>query len=480
MWASRPCGASATCCGDKMADRSLRLQLLAWLLIPLAGIVIVNTWITYRNARTTAGIVTDRTLLASARSMAEQIQLSDGVMEAIVPPSALEMFASEAGDRVYYRIDDTEGGPAGRLIAGSPDLPQSPAPPGNFSPRYYDAPFRGVALRLVAIRQPVSGQPPRGAVIVVGETTAARSQMVADLWIQGFLQQGLLVLVAGILAWFGLQRGLRPLLRLRDEVVDRRPDDLRPFAGKGLQHELQPLVTALNQYMDRVKRWSAVQRRFIANAAHQLRTPLTLLSTQATYALRTASTAEKDEALQAIQANMQQMSHLAHQLLTLSQAEPGGRPPPTEPVDLVAAARKALESLVGQALERDMDLGFDARVGRAMVVGDPTMLQELVANLVDNALRYTPAGGIVTLGIDREGRDWCLSVQDSGPGIAVAEREHVFERFYRILGSSAEGSGLGLAIAKEIVEGARGRISLADAPGPGGGLLVVVRLPAAE
>ena len=480
MWASPPCGASAMSCGGKMADRSLRLQLLAWLLIPLAGIVIVNTWITYRNARATAGIVTDRTLLASARSMAEQIQLSDGVMEAVVPPSALEMFASESADRVYYRIDDSAGAAAGHLIAGFPDLPPPAVPPDDLSPRYYDAVFRGETLRLVAIRQPVTGQPSRAAVIVVGETTGARSLMVADLWTQGLLQQGLLVLIAGILAWFGLQRGLRPLLRLRDEVVERRPDDLRPFAGTALQRELQPLVTALNQYMGRVKSWSAVQRRFIANAAHQLRTPLTLLSTQATYALRTATAAEKDEALQAIQANMQQMTHLAHQLLILSQAEPGGRPPPTEPVDLVAAARRALEALVGPALERDMDLGFDPRVASAMVMGDPTLFQELVVNLVDNALRYTPAGGIVTLGIDREGSDWCLTVQDNGPGIPAGERSRVFERFYRILGNGAEGSGLGLAIAKEIVEGAHGSISLAESPAPGGGLLVIVRLPAAN
>jgi two-component system, OmpR family, sensor histidine kinase TctE len=463
-----------------MADRSLRLQLLTWLLIPLAGIVIVNTWITYRNARVTAGIITDRTLLASARSMAEQIQSSNGVMEAIIPPSALEMFASEAGDRVYYRIDDTTANKSSPLIAGSPDLPSPPHPPDDLSPRYFDAEFRGQVLHLVAIRQPVTGNPPRAAQIVVGETTGARAQMVADLWIQGFLQQGLLVLIVGILASFGLQRGLRPLLRLRDEVVERRPDDLRPLTATALQHELQPLATALNQYMGRVKNWSAVQRRFIANAAHQLRTPLTLLSTQATYALRATSAGEKDEALRAIQANMQQMTRLANQLLTLAQAEPGGRPPPKEPVDLVATARRALESLVGVALERDMDLGFDPQVTHAMALGEPTMLQELVVNLVDNALRYTPAGGVVTLGIDRDGAGWRLTVQDSGPGIAEAERERVFERFYRTLGSGAEGSGLGLAIAKEIVEGAGGSISLTDSPAPGGGLLVTVYLPAVD
>ena len=463
-----------------MADRSLRVQLLGWLLIPLAGIVLVNTWITYGTARVSAGIVTDHTLLASARSMAEQIQLSGGLMEVVIPPSALEIFASEAADRVYYRVEDLGPGGIRILIAGYPDLPTPALPPNGLTPSYYDASYHGQPLRLVAVRQPIAGDPPRAALIIVGETLGARGRMVADLWVQGFLQQATLVLIAAIFAWFGLQRGLRPLLRLRDEVIERRPDELKPFSGGALQQELQPLVAALNQYVDRVKGWSAVQRRFIANAAHQLRTPLTLLSTQATYALRAAGADEKDEALRAIHANMQQMTRLANQLLTLSQVEPDGRPRRREPVDLVAAARRALESLVGLALERDMDLGFDPKVASAMVMGDPTMLQELVVNLVDNALRYTPVGGVVTIGIETEDADWRLTVRDSGPGIPPDERDRVFERFYRVLGSGPEGSGLGLAIAKEIVEGAGGSIALSEAAPGRGGLLVIVRLPLAE
>jgi two-component system sensor histidine kinase TctE len=463
-----------------MAPRSLRLQLLAWLLVPLAGIVLVNGWIAYRDARAVAGIVTDRTLLASARSMAEQIQPNDGVLEATVLPSALEVFALEPGDRVYYRIEASGAGGEEQLIAGSADLPLPPSRPAQLSPIYYDASFRGQALRLVTIRQPVAGMPAREATIVVGETLGGRERMVADLWRRGFLQQCLLVLIAGLLAWLGLQRGFRPLLRLRDEVIERRPDDLRPFSGEALHRELQPLVAALNEYMGRVKSWSAVQRRFIANAAHQLRTPLTLLSTQATYALRAAAAADKDEALRAIQANMQQMRRLSNQLLTLAAVEPGGKAQPLEPVDLVAIARRALESLVGLALERDMDLGFDAGASRAMVTADPTMLQEMVANLVENALRYTPPGGVVTVGIDAAAAHWRLTVRDSGPGIPPEERERVFERFYRVLGTGSEGSGLGLAIVREIVERVGGTIALSAAAADGRGLLVTVLLPGAE
>jgi two-component system sensor histidine kinase TctE len=240
-------------------------------------------------------------------------------------------------------------------------------------------------------------------------------------------------------------------MELGRDVVKRRPDELAPFSDTALQSELKPLVGALNQYTERLQGWSAIQRRFIVNAAHQLRTPLTVLSTQTAYALRTTSPAEKDEALQAIRANTRQMARLANQLLTMSEVEPGGLPLKIQPVDLVAA----------------------------IVSGNPTMLQELVVNLVDNALRYTLAGGVVTVGIERAGADWLLSVRDNGPGIAAEERERVFERFYRVLGSGPEGSGLGLAIAKEIVESCGGTIALADSEA-GAGLLVVVRLPAAE
>jgi len=463
-----------------MAASSLRLQLLGWLLIPLAGIVLVNTWIAHKSAQATAGIITDRTLLASARAMAEQIQVSSGVMEAVIPPSALEMFASGAADRVYYRIASSDPPSGGALIAGYGDLPGPDVLPDGFSPRYYEARYRDSDLRLVAIGQPVAGLgTSHSAIIIVGETLEGRARMINRLWTEGFLQQAALILIAAVLAWFGLQRGLAPLMGLAREVVKRRPEDLAPFSDTALQSELKPLVGALNQYAERLQGWSAVQRRFIVNAAHQLRTPLTLLSTQTTYALRAASPAEKDEALEAIHANTGQMARLANQLLTMSQVEPGGRPSRNEPVDLVAAARRALESLVGLALGRDMDLGFDPQAKVAMVNGDPTMLQELVVNLVDNALRYTPAGGVVTVGIERAGEDWLLSVRDNGPGIPVHERERVFERFYRVLGSGPDGSGLGLAIAKEIAESCGGAITLAN-PESGSGLLVMVRLPVLE
>jgi two-component system sensor histidine kinase TctE len=207
-----------------------------------------------------------------------------------------------------------------------------------------------------------------------------------------------------------------------------------------------------------------------------LRTPLTILATQAAYAIRSHNAAEKDEALQAIHGNARDMARLANQLLTLSSVERGARARRIDQVDLVVVTRRALESQVSHALSRGMDLGFDPKPAEATVLGDATLIQELVVNLVDNALRYTPRGGVVTVGIEDVTADWLLTVRDNGPGIPKAERERVFERFYRILGSDAEGSGLGLAIAKEIADGSGGSLCLDDA-GESGGLLVSVRLP---
>ena len=460
-----------------MAHRSLRLQLLLWLLIPLAGAVVANTWVTYRNARDTAGIVTDRTLLASARSIAERVQVNGGAVDVTIPPAALEMFETGFHDRVYYRIMRLDGATDDALIAGNADLPRPPDMVQPLMSVFYDAEYHGERLRLVAIRQPLLGGGGQvTALIVIGETLIARSHMATGLWVRSLLQQSLLVLIVAVFVWFGLERGLKPLLRLREAVLERAPDELRPFSAEALQSELQPLVVALNQYIERLRSQIEAQRRFVANAAHQLRTPLTILATQAGYAIRSRNPAEKDEALEAIHGNARDMARLAHQLLTLSNVEPDGRARRREQVDLVTVARRALESQVSHALGRDMDLGFDPKVSAAPMPGDATLLHELIVNLVDNALRYTPRNGVVTVGIEDGGADWLLTVRDDGPGIPEVERGRVFERFYRVLGNEAEGSGLGLAIAKEIVDGAGGVISLADA-GQSGGLLVSVRLP---
>jgi len=292
-----------------------------------------------------------------------------------------------------------------------------------------------------------------------------------------------ILLLAALLAWIGLTRGLTPLLRLGRAVTTRNPESLDPFSTGTVQSELRPLVVALNQYMSRLDARMAAQRRFIANASHQLRTPLTLLSTQVHYALATTDVAAKDEALHALRDGIRQSNRIANQLLTLSRAEPeSGFPARMTPVDLQEVARMALEKVAALAERRRIDLGFDAEASEAgdvpTVYGDEVLLLEMIVNVVDNAVRYTPPGGQVTVGTRRIDGAWRLTVTDTGPGIPAQERERVFERFYRIVGNEGEGSGLGLSIVQEIARACNASVTLSEGRNAQG-LVVAITFPAA-
>ncbi|WP_027037921.1 sensor histidine kinase [Mesorhizobium ciceri] len=450
-----------------MRISSLRLQLLAWVVLPLAGLATINLWTSHHSALATADLVTDRMLLGSARAIAEQVAIVDGVLDATVPPAAIEMFDTGDRDSVYYHVE-TAGG---RLLTGYPDLPEGPRQPSM------EAVYRDQALRLLTFSHAVVGAGGDSPIsVTVGVTLAGHDAMVKRLWLSAFAQQLALVAIAGIFVLLGLRRGLAPLIRLRDAVRSPSRSDLDPVEVPGAQSEIRPLIDALNAYMERVRAQMAAQRRFIANAAHQLRTPLALLSTQASYALRESASDARQEALVALQASSGRLARLAEQLLTLSRAEPGSRRPRADHVDLTEAARHVLETHAPIAIGRNIDLGLE-EAGPVPVIGDGTMLREMIVNLVDNALRYTRAGGSVTVKLAATGGEAVLTVDDDGPGIPADERDHVFERFYRIAGSTEEGSGLGLAIVREVVENAGGRVTLGD--GATGGLVVEVRLPLA-
>lgn len=447
---------------------SLRLQLLAWVVLPLAGLSAINLWTSQRNALATADLVTDRMLVGSARTIAEQAAMTEGVLAATIPPAAIEMFDTGDRDSVYYQVKTARG----RLLTGYPDLPETSRPPGT------EVTYRGRRLRLLTFGQSVVGAGDDSPITVtVGVTLGGHDAMVRRLWFSAFAQQLALVAIAGLFVLLGLRRGLAPLLRLRDAVRSPNRSELEPVEVPDAQSEIRPLIDALNAYMARVRAQMAAQRRFIANAAHQLRTPLALLSTQASYALRETASDARHEALVALQASSGRLARLAEQLLTLSRAEPGSRRPRSDRIDLTEAARQVLETHAPIAVGRNIDLGLE-ETGPVPVIGDGTMLREMIVNLVDNALRFSASGGSVTVKlavIDGEAR---LTVADDGPGIPLDEREHVFERFYRVAGTTEEGSGLGLAIVREVVENAGGRVSLGD--GATGGLIVDVRLPLAD
>ena len=447
---------------------SMRRRLLLWLVIPLlllCGFLLVQSFF---SARAAADRSYDRLLQASALAISERVIFLDGHVDVDLPYAALEMLASTAQDRVFYRISDPQGG----FVTGYRDLPAAtePAAPGS-TPRFYDARYHGEAVRMVSLSKPViSGR----LTIEVAQTRDERRQLTWELALSTTWRLLLLIAVAGVLIWWGVQRNLAPLAALRQELRQRSARDLHPLESPA-PCEIAPLVTAINQLMARLEASLGGMQRFIADAAHQLRTPLAVLHTQAELALREPDQTASRSALQALLDSTRRATRLANQLLDHARASSDIGVLDLSTVDLPKLAAEITAEFVPIALRRDMDLGLEAGPS-AFVQGDQVLLCELLKNLIDNAIRYCHRGARITVRVYQRSGSVCLEVEDNGPGIAPAERERVFDRFYRSVDVDSEGSGLGLAIVKEIVQAHSGQISLAT--GDAGGLLVRVRLSA--
>jgi len=453
---------------------SLRTRLLLWLLIPLAGLAILNAWFTRREAWHTATMVQDRLLLGSARIIAQQIQYDDGHLEVAIPPAALELFQSGDQDRVYYRIASGKG----VLLSGYAELPP---PPGNLRAEeflYFPSIVRDQPVRVVAYAQPVFAAPEEGPVVIeVAQTLLGHQRMIQQLLSTSLKQELWELALVAILALVALHRGLKDLVGLRDKVRDRTPGSLEPLQPDRIPQEILPLVEALNGYVQRLDNQMAERSRFIANVSHQLRTPFTVLQTQASFGLKSPDAQQKHEALGAIFQEVRHGTRLVNQLLTLSSVEAGVQHSrPSVPVNLVDIIQRVMEEQGALAQSKGIDLGLDHSLEQADVLASSAMLHELVANLVDNALRYTPASGIVTVSVQRQGEAIILRVEDNGPGIPRVDRSRVFERFCRLHEDDSPGCGLGLAIVQEIAIALGAEVHLADPP-LATGLVVTVLFP---
>ena len=456
---------------------SLRRQLLAWVLLPLACAVAIDAGLEYRSSVETASVIQDNLLLGSARMIAEQISFENGAFEHMIPPAALELFQSQNADRIYYRV--TTG--AGHLLAGYTDLPLPHAGFSADSPHFFAATMRGEAVRVVAFFQPVIGNPSALPVVVeVAQTMRGREQLTDKLWLHAVGQQLLILALAAGFILFGLHRGLQPLIRLRNDVRARREGSLKPLQTDGVPMELRPLVDAFNDYIARLENHTNLRGIFIQNVAHQLRTPLTVLTTQISDALRAQNKPAADVPLQAARKTLQQTGRLVNQFLTLSSAQATVANLRQMTVqDCCEVIQGVLEDLALQAHSRDIDLGFERVGGEAAMRADPVALREIAVNLIDNAIRYTPTGGAVTVRVASHGGRITLSVEDNGPGVAIENREKIFQRFFRLDASDGAGSGLGLAIVKELATqcGAAVRV---ETPRHGGhGMLLLVEFGSA-
>ena len=460
--------------------RTLRRQLIGWLAVPLLILWSVSTVVDYDIAKRFVNLAYDRALLEAALDISRQVKVINDRVYVDLPEVALQILQTRESGSLHYLVT----GPGEEFISGEPDLPRPLAETpdaGADRVRYYDEEFRGSEIRAVALRSPVAPGTGRGAVqIHVAERVTARDEFARQIILRMVLPQGILILLAGLAVWHAVGRGLAPLSTLRREIESRSHRDLSALSEEQAPQEVQPLIHAMNDLLARLGIAISAQQRFIADAAHQLRTPIAGLKTQTELALRESHPDKVHETLRQLQTATEQSARLVHQLLSLARAEPGAKlEHAVERLDLARLARGATTEWVPRALARSIDLGYDGEEGTAWIEGDPFLVGDMLGNLLDNAIRYTQSGGQVTVRVTREPGRVVLSVEDNGPGIPEQERERVFERFYRVLGTGTEGCGLGLAIVREIAASHRAEVTLA--PGADGrGTLVRVSFPRAD
>jgi two-component system OmpR family sensor kinase len=433
---------------------SVRRTLLAALLAAVVVVTLLGVLATYEVAREQLDDVFDYHLRQVA------LALSDRALARAA--------ASRAGPEMDFSIQIFgEGGV--RLYLSRPEAPLPPVAELGYST--VDGP--GGRWRVYATQ---AGE----QVIQVGQPLKVRGDLAFQAATRTLLPLAVLLPLLAVLVWRIVGRGLVPLDRLARAVGARTPSALEPFAEEGVPVEALPLVRSLNALLARLGAALTAQRAFVADAAHELRTPLAALRLQLQLAERAPEGEARAAALADLGAGLERETHLVQQLLTLARLDPGaGQAPPFSPVGLAALVRQAVADHAVLAEAKGIDLGAARLEDEASVVGDAAGLRTLLANLVDNAIRYTPAGGRVdvTAGLEAGGVPF-LEVADSGPGIPAAERGRVFDRFYRVPGAGGEGSGLGLSIVGAIAERHLAEVTLREPPG--GGLAVRVRFPRAR
>ncbi|MFZ6771643.1 sensor histidine kinase [Undibacterium sp. SXout7W] len=446
---------------------SLRGQFLRWLLIPLVLLVAANAFSVYRNALDAADLAYDRSLLSSARALADRVGIVDGKVQADVPYVALDSFETDTLGRLYFKVTGVNG----EFVSGYEDLPDLPknVPRSDMYPalvHFFHAEYQGQTVRIAALHQPVYDDRMRGiALIEVGETTDARRGLSRQILIDTLLRQAALVLAVALMVWVALRFVLSPIMQLRSDVEAREPTDLSDFDPQLVHKEIRPLVLAMNAYMARLQTLINGQKRFIADASHQLRTPLTVLKTQAELALRENDPVAMRQIVESIAHTTDATVHLANRLLTLARTGHGAEASELQTLSLTQLVRQVCLELALPAVRKQIDLALDADHD-IFIRGQALLLHEMVSNLLDNAIRYTPEDGRIVLRVQQQGENVLLEIEDNGPGIPDTEREKVFEPFYRSTTTSAVnpgGTGLGLCIVRDIVVLHGGQILLRNA-----------------
>ncbi|MFC4199933.1 sensor histidine kinase [Candidimonas humi] len=431
----------------KKANRTLLSKILVWMFGPLFLLWTIGIVITYFIAQNIANAPYDRTLADHLRLLKHEVEQQHIAQGLELSPSAHTILTGDHEHPTYWSIQDANG----TWLAGSRDIPLPPDWPYDTDHVHFrnaHADGRSVRIAYLWGGKDLSGQ---AFLTVVSETNELRATLQQEI-LTGMLTPQLIVLpLAALLAGLGMTHGLEPLSLMQERLRERMPNDLSPISDELAPAEIMPLVAAMNDLLARLAASTETQRRFVANAAHQLKTPLAGIRTQAELALRAPDTDSLDASLRQLIRGSERATRLVNQLLALARAEQPERAG-ADSVELNELARRQTLEWVPAAMRKGLDLGFDPAPDDVSVHGDALMLAELLGNLIDNALLYTPAPGQVSVRVGSDAGAPYIEVEDSGPGIAGENRERVFDRFFRVLGSDADGSGLGLSIVKEIAE----------------------------
>ena len=457
-------------------QHSLRRYLLAGIVLPITLFVSIDAVGSYQRALDAINTAYDRSLLASARYIGELLQLDERGLKVEIPFAAMDIFDASNEGGMYYRIS----GFSGEFLSGHSDLPAYTGPPPKRSTYaalvdFYETEYRGRRVRMAALYQPMSSSTQRGvALIQVAETLEVRERLARGLLTDTLLRESLLIAVVVAVAWVVVGRALRPVNVLRREVLARGERDLSPVRTEGLPLELQPVVAATNELLQRITRMVGLQKQFVRDASHQLRTPLAVLKTQAQNGL--SGHADPHVALEQIHGTIDRAIRLANQMLAMAKVEQVHEQDAPGPVDLSEVAREVALDMSPLIADKHLDFELHAEAP-VWTHGHAWMLRELVRNLLHNAVRETPRGQPLSLTVNATPGAARLVLRDTGPGIAESMRDHLFEPFHT--GHPTSGSGLGLAICREVCERMGGSIELLNRieGGQTAGLDAIVVLP---
>lgn len=459
-----------------MTRLSIRKQLLVLLIPFLFGLWTASAVVSFWFISTISGETFDKDLINSADSVVGRLRVKGDKVVVDLPPAALDILKHDESDKFYYRVLDSNG----QRISGDTGLP---SPSGDLKvgvPRFASERIAGKNVRLAEIRVSVDEAEGQTVLVQVAETTSGRSRFQQKMLLSIAAPQ-LLVIVVGLFAvWYGITKILTPLRSLQQQIANRSQQDLSALSDVDAPEEVYPLVKTLNHLLSRLREEIKAHQRFIANAAHQLRTPLAGLKTYSSIGMEMTEVEDLRMIVHELDQGLDRASRMVSQLLALARTDSGEAAVMRTKtrVDLNFLVSDLVAELIEQAILKDLELTYEASTVSATINCETDGLRHLIVNLVENALYYTPRGGRIVVKVRNEGTNIVLSVTDSGPGIPAEEREKVFERFYRVVGTGGNGSGLGLSIVREVANAHSARVSIESAAG-GIGTVVIVEFPIA-